>query len=116
MLCDSSAKVAPRRGETLKNTKAFFRVEGPKERPRDTQNLTKKSIFVQGWCKVDAAFAGGPLGSMLGPSWHPRGSKITKTLYFTKCVDYFLDLWTFLEVLLDFFRIASDRPFVFHEH
>ena len=35
------AKLAPRAGETLENTRSFVRVGGPKERPRETQNLTK---------------------------------------------------------------------------
>ena len=35
------AKVVPRAGETLENTRSFVRVGAPKERTRDTQNLTK---------------------------------------------------------------------------
>ena len=39
MLCDFWANMAPRAGETLENTRSFVRVGGPKERPRETQNL-----------------------------------------------------------------------------
>ena len=39
-------------------------------------------MFVQSSCKADAVFAGGPLGCILNPFWHPRESKITKTLCF----------------------------------
>ena len=35
------AKVAPRAGETLENTRSFVRVRSPKEHPRETQNLPK---------------------------------------------------------------------------
>ena len=35
------AKVAPRAGETLESTRSFVGVGVPKERPRDSQNLTK---------------------------------------------------------------------------
>ena len=89
MLGDFWAKVAPRAGETLENTRSFVRGGGPKERPRETQNLTKSQIFIQSSCKVDVAFAWRPLGSILDPCWHPRDSEITKTLYFTTCFDYF---------------------------
>ena len=34
-------KVAPRAGETLENTRSFFRVGGPKAHPRESQNLPK---------------------------------------------------------------------------
>ena len=65
-----------------------------KRAPQGHPKSNKILDFVQSWCKVDAAFAGGPLGSILDPFWHPRGSKITKTSYFTLLFDYYFQaLW-----------------------
>ena len=69
------AKVAPRAGETLENTRSFVRVGGPKERPRETQNLTKFLDFrpklVQSWmCRS--------LGVLLAPFPILVGIRVTR--------------------------------------
>ena len=72
-LGDISAKVAPRRGETLENTKACFHVEAPKERPRDTQNLKKKRFSF-----VGARLMRRSLGVLLAPFWVRVGIRVAR--------------------------------------
>ena len=50
------------------------------------------------WCRSWLAF----VTRALGPDLH-------ETTLIYVLFDYFLDLWTSLEVLVDFFRISSDR-------
>ena len=69
------AKVAPRAGETLENTRSFVRVGAPKERPRDTQNQTTK---IRCSFKVGAKLMRRSLGVLLAPFWIRFGIRVAR--------------------------------------